>query len=51
MNSLRLGVALFGFLFIVLMLGKSAVTDAVPLGMFNGLCWVLLDFIMSCTLR
>jgi YQGE family putative transporter len=38
MNSLRLGVALSGvFYFIVLMLGKSAVTYAVPLGMFNGL--------------
>ena len=45
MNSLRLGVALSGvFYFIVLMLGKSAVTYAVPLGMFNrlslGLFWI-----------
>ncbi|BBH24924.1 MFS transporter [Paenibacillus baekrokdamisoli] len=38
MNSLRLGVALSGvFYFVVLLLGKSAVTYAVPLGMFNGL--------------
>ncbi|MFC5648134.1 MFS transporter [Paenibacillus solisilvae] len=38
MNSLRLGVALSGvFYFIVLLLGKSAVAYAIPLGMFNGL--------------
>ena len=53
MNSLRLGVALSGvFYFIVLMLGKSAVTYAVPLGMFNGLSLGSFGLlIMSCTLK
>ncbi|UVI28707.1 MFS transporter [Paenibacillus spongiae] len=38
MNSLRLGVALSGaFYFTVLLLGKSAATYAIPLGILNGI--------------
>ncbi|WP_308635635.1 MFS transporter [Paenibacillus silvisoli] len=50
MNSLRLGVALSGvFYFVVLMLGKSAVTYVVPLGMLigigNGCFWLAFNVV------
>ncbi|RAP78615.1 MFS transporter [Paenibacillus montanisoli] len=50
MNSLRLGVALSGvFYFVVLMLGKSAITYVVPLGMLlgigNGCFWLAFNVV------
>ncbi|MBM7566786.1 MFS transporter [Paenibacillus sacheonensis] len=50
MNSLRLGVALSGlFYFVVLLLGKSAVTYVVPLGTMigigNGLFWLAFNVV------
>ncbi|MFC4810777.1 MFS transporter [Paenibacillus sp. GCM10023250] len=50
MNSLRLGVALSGlFYFVVLLLGKSAVTYAVPLGAMiglgNGFFWLAFNVV------
>ncbi|QHW35232.1 MFS transporter [Paenibacillus rhizovicinus] len=50
MNSLRFGVALSGlFYFVVLMLGKAAVTYAVPLGIMigigNGLFWLAFNVV------
>ncbi|WP_258171376.1 MFS transporter [Paenibacillus sp. R14(2021)] len=50
MNSLRLGVALSGlFYFVVLLLGKSAVTYVVPLGMLiglgNGFFWLAFNVV------
>ncbi|WP_240546087.1 MFS transporter [Paenibacillus artemisiicola] len=50
MNSLRLGVALSGlFYFVVLLMGKSAVTYAVPLGAMiglgNGFFWLAFNVV------